>query len=262
MAEETKKGLVASLKEAAKRNSFFGKVEEVADKRRHAFNARVKHAQELVDQREKKVAALQAQGPHAPKGAIEDAQQLLQLGEHRLKVQVRKREFWRDRYVWAHARHNHWGSVIKHRRDRLRRWIMRHQTFQPYMANGKPFAKLTPEAKHGMYLDFRDGNYITSTYEGHPGDGVHADTSYHYLQNQPDGRARCWDAGAGSRGPMVKAQRREASQRGPFLIEMFGPENALAYKNGVRFTLPEGSELETMHDNHKHTCVRDGAPTR
>ncbi len=255
----TKKGLRARVKEAVHRSSFFGKVEEIAEARRHKFNHQVKAARDRVNAAKEAVKSAEVGGNI---GHIEDEEQVLSIAEGVLRRKIAKREFWRDRYTWAHARHNHWGSVLKHRRDRLRRWIQQHQGFQPYMANGNPWVKLTPEARYAIYLDFRAGNYVTSTYEGHPGDGVHATSSYHYIENQPDGRARCWDAGASRRGPMAKAQLREAERCPSFLIEMFGPENDFAYKNGVRFSLPEGSELETMHDNHKHTCIRDGAPTR
>jgi len=247
------------VKEAIHRYSFFGKVEEIADKRRHAFNKRLHRALERVDlcKRELKLAQDHDAGP----SAIEDGEQILAIARHHRDKMLRKREFWRDRYAWARARHQHWGSVLKHRRNRLHRWIQQHEGFQPYMANGNPYEKLTDEAKHGIYLDFRDGNYLTSTYEGFPGDGVHSTSSGHYLQNQPDGKARCWDCGAGTRGPMVKAQLREARRCGSFLIEMFGPDNTFNYKNGVQFTLGEGEALETMHDNHKHTWIRDGAGT-
>lgn len=258
-AKVTKKGLVARVKEAVHRFSFFGKVEEVANRRRHSFNKRVHATQANVLKRRdrlKKLVEEEAQG-----SVVEDAAQLLYITEHHEKVMLRKREFWRDRYAWAHARHKHWGLALKHRRDRLRHWINQHEGFQPYMANGKPYEKLTPEARHGIFLDFRDGNYVTSTYEGFPGDGVHSDTSYHYLPNQPGGKARCWDCGAGTRKPMVKAQLREARRCGPFLIEMFGPDNSFEYKNGLRFSLTEGDPLETMHDNHVHKSIRDGAPT-
>lgn len=255
-----KKTLVARVKQAVHRFSFFGKVEEIANKRRHKFNEETHNVRREVLSLRKELEEASTKDPGSQHG--QDLAQLLSIAEAKLKRGRSKREFWRKRYVWARARHNHWGSVLKHRRDRLRRWIAQHEGFQPYMANGNPYEKLTAEAKHGMYLDFRDGNYITSTYEGFPGDGVHSDTSGHYIQNQPDGKARCWDAGAGSQGPMVKAQRREAKRVGSFLIEMFGPQNDLEYKNGVQFTLPEGDPLETMHDNHKHTWIRDGAPTR
>lgn len=253
-----RKKLTRIVKEAVHKYSIFGKVEEIADNRRHTFNvkateegARVEKAQEkLNDAIEHKV----------PVTVIDDLEQLLALAQMAHKRAVRKREFWRNRYTESHARHNHWGSVLKHRRDRLRRWIRQHEGFQPFMANGHPYEKLTPEAKHGIYLAFRDGNFVTSTYEGFPGDGVHAASSYHYLQNQPDGKARCWDAGAGTRAPMVKTQIRQAREFGSFLVEQFGPENTFAYKNGVQFTLAEGTELEEMHDNHVHTDIRDGAP--
>lgn len=260
MEKTTKKSLRERVTAAVHRFSFFGKVEDIADTRRHAFNKRTHDALASLG---KSVSVLKGlEREHAPIAKIEDGEQLVALARQTYDQMKRKREFWRGRYVWAHARHQHWGLVLKHRRDRIRRWIQQHEGFQPYMANGKPYEKLTPEARYAIYLDFRGGNYVTSTYEGFPGDGVHATSSYHYIQNQPDGKARCWDAGAGTRAPMAKAQLREAERCGSFLIEMFGPENDFAYKNGVRFTLPEGSELETMHDNHKHTCIRDGAPTK
>jgi hypothetical protein len=252
-----KKTLRSKVAQAVKRLSIFGKVEEVAERRRHSFHGDAVHGRERAE-----AIRAQLQDKHLLVGEREDLEQELLLVVHAVERRMKKLNFWRKRYAWAHARHNHWGLVLKHRRDRLRRWIAQHQTFQPYMANGKPFGLLTPEAKHAIYLDFRDGNFVTSTYEGFPGDGVHATSSYHYIQNQPDGKARCWDAGAGTLGPMEKAQAREARRCPAFLTEMFGPINGDAFKNGVRFTLTEGSELETMHDNHKHTCIRDGAPTK
>lgn len=254
------KALAKRVKEAIHRRSFFGKVEEIADRRRQAFNKRAAEAHGRVASHEGVMKELRsAEKPDFQR--IDDQEQLLFIAEQRLKAMTRKREFWRKRYVWARERHAHWGLVLTHRKDRLRRWIQQHETFQPYMANGKPWEELTPEARYGIFLDFKDGNYVTATYEGFPGDGVHSTTSYHYLQNSPDGKARCWDAGAGSLGPMEKAQRREAERVGAFLMEMFGPINDCEYKNGVRFTLAEGDPLETMHDNHKHTAIRDGAPT-
>lgn len=256
----TKKSLRGRVAQALKRLSFFGKVEEVADKRRQRFNREAHKARQEVLALGKQIA--DGADVHLSPGEEDDIIDEVRKARARLERKRRKREFWRDRYVWAHERHTHWGLVLKHRRDRLRRWIQQHEGFQPYMANGNPFGLLTDEAKYAIYLDFRDGNYVTSTYEGFPGDGVHSTTSGHYLQNQPDGRGRCWDCGAGTRGPMVKAQLREARRCPSFLIEMFGPDNTANFKNGVEFTLGEGEPLETMHDNHKHTWVRDGAPTR
>lgn len=247
------------VREAAHRYSFFGKVLEVAETRRHAFNERFEAARKATQKAKEELDFLHDHKGISPQ-KIEDATQVLFGAEHRERAMLRKREFWRDRYVWARERHHHWGSVLRHRKDRLRRWIRQHRTFQPYMANGNPYEKLTAEAKHAIYLDFRDGLYVTSTYEGFPGDGVHSTSSGHYLQNQPDDRARCWDSGAISREAMVKAQTREARRAPEYLTEMFGPDNTFNYKNGVRFTLGEGEALETMHDNHKHTWLRDGAP--
>lgn len=248
------------VKEAAHRYSLFGKAAEVADRRRHTFNEQLQRAREQTKRRRTLHNDLVKQG--VSERQLAESLALLHDAEAIERTKERKREFWRNRYVEMSQRHDHWGLVLKHRRDRLRRWVLQHRGFRPYMANGKPWIKLTPEARYAIYLDFRHGLYVTSTYEGHPGDGVHATTSGHYIENQPDGRARCWDAGSAARGPMVKGQRREAKRCPSFLVEMFGPENDLAFKNGIQFTLEEGSELENMHDNHKHEWLRDGAPTK
>lgn len=255
-----KKKLGTRIKEALRKYSLFKKMEEVADRRRHGFHKRVAELEGRVASQVGLIKELKA--AKAPnRDRVEDEEQMLFLYEDKLRKERRKLQFWRKKAHYAHERNNHWGTVLKHRRDRLRRWIQQHQSFQPYMANGNPYEKLSAEAKYGIYLDFRRGLYVTSTYEGYPGDGVHSSSSYHYVQNSPDGKARCWDAGAGTLGPMEAAQTAEAERCAAFLMEMFGPINGLEYKNGVRFTLPEGDPLETMHDNHKHTAIRDGAPT-
>jgi hypothetical protein len=251
------KKLREGFKQALHEHSAFGKLAEVADHRRHERNAEFEKAR-ASEERAREEFNDVLQHEHTDR-ELADARDILGLCEMRTKSLRKKREFWRNKYVWANERHHHWGDVLKHRRDRVRRWIMQHEQFQPYMANGKPYEKLTDTCKHAIFLDFKEGLYVTSTYEGFSGDGVHATSSYHYLTNQPDGLGRCWDAGSSRRGPMVKCQQRQAQEFAAFLVESFGPENSLAYKNGVRFTLVEGTELETMHDNHVHTDIRDGA---
>jgi hypothetical protein len=248
------------VKQAVHRYSFFGKVEEIADKRRHAFNQKLAKAEGKLQHTEEDLKVVKRAGGSTLE--VENEEQVVYFAKSKRDRLKRKRDFWRDRFTWAHARHSHWGTVLKHRRDRLRRWVQQHDGFQPYMANGHPYEAFTEEGLYGIYLDFRRGLYVTATYEGHPGDGVHSTTSGHYLQNQPDGRARCWDAGASTRGPMAAAQKAEAERCPSYLIELLGPINDEEFKNGVRYTLPEGDPLEEMHDNHKHTWLRDGAPTR
>lgn len=249
-----KKTLRTKVKEAVHRYSLFGKIEEVANRRRHRFHEDIEPAVERITGARKELD--NADTPLEQRNARE----VLGLAEMALRTAQKKRDFWRRRYVWSRERHQHWGTVLKHRRDRIRAWAAQHEGFQPYMANGNPYEHLTDEAKHGIYLDFKEGLYCTSTYEGFPGDGVHSTSSYHYLPNQPDGKGRCWDSGAGTLKPMEEAQERQAREWGPWLTEMFGPINDLCFKNGVRISLAEGTSLEQMHDNHKHTDLRDGAP--
>lgn len=258
MADESKAGLLAKIKEALHQRSLFGKLAEVADRRRHTFRERVLAQRKVGDH-------LQARYERAvDNGQIHMAESLLlELKKARRKEERlhSKLEFWRNRFTWANERHEHWSLVWKHRKDRLTAWIKQHQTFQPYMANGNPYEKLTAEARYAIYLDFKAGLYVTSTYEGYRGDGVHTFTSNHYIENSPDGKARCWDAASSSRSKMVAAQRREAARCPSYLREMIGPQNDCEYSNGVRYTLPEGDALENMHDNHKHQAINDGAPT-
>jgi hypothetical protein len=251
------KKLRGLVRTAVHRYSAVGKLAEIADNRRHKFNDEVAKARKREARAEEGWELVMSGKP--THSQAEDAEQVLFVAREHLRRMIRKREFWRNRYTEMSARHHHWGLVLKHRRDRVRRWVARHEGFQPYMANGNPYEKLTDEAKHAIYLAFKEGLYVTSTYEGFAGDGVHATTSYHYLTNQPDGRGRCWDAGSSRRGPMAKTQIRQGREFGPYLTEQFGPENSFAYKNGVQFTLAEGTSLEEMHDNHVHTDIRDGA---
>lgn len=253
-----KKKLTARLKEAVHKRSLFGKAMEIADRRRHAFNQRLTEQKARFVSQEAILRTLK-QHESADEQHIEDEEQVLYLIHEKLERLRKKRNFWRARYVSARERHMHWGTVLRHRKDRVRAWAQKHESFQPYMANGKPYEKLTPEAKHGIYLDFKEGLYVTSTYEGFSGDGVHTPTSYHYITNQPEEKGRCWDAGSTKLSVMEGCQRRQTGQFPSYLTEQFGPINDLAYKNGIRETLPEGSALETLHDNHVHTDIRDGA---
>lgn len=91
---------------------------------------------------------------------------------------------------------------------------------------------------------------VTATSDGH-----HSPTSFHYTKPL----ARAVDLGhrqpgtAKARADLVAFQKfliREFGE-GAFL-ELFGPDNAFAVKNGRRITLDEGSALETLHDNHVH----------
>lgn len=246
------------IKEALKKRSYFGKIEEIANRRRHQFNKLARNARRSLEDLRGQLQ--EARSRNAPRREIEDLEESVFVTEHRLKRVLRKRDFWRRRYVWAHERHSHWGTVLRHRRDRLRRWISRHRGFQPYMANGNPYEKLTAECKHAIYLMFRRGLYVTSTYEGFPGDGVHSIRSGHYRQNQPDKKGRCFDCGSGSFRVMVKAQNAEADRAGSYMVELIGPDNNRCYKNGIRYLLTEGTALEEMHDSHIHLWIRDGAP--
>lgn len=256
VATVTGTSLRSLVRQAANRFSLFGKIEEIAANRVKGFTDRVREASGMIEFHETWLE----KNPDAHQLAIAHHEVELDKWHTRRYRQHRKLLFWRKRHHWARERHDRWGVVLKHRRDRLRRWINQHSGFQPYMANGHPYEALTAEAKAAIARQFRRGMYVTATYEGEPGDGVHSTTSGHYLQNQPDGRGRCFDCGSGSFDTMVAAQNAEAKLASAYMVELIGPDNDCCYKNGIQYTLVEGSALETAHDNHIHEWVRDGAP--
>lgn len=93
------------------------------------------------------------------------------------------------------------------------------------------------------------GLVVTSTK-----DGVHAPTSFH-----PSGRAVDFGRRGGFRSwflpRLVAFQRHLHSKHGRELSELFGPSNRANRKWGVAITLPEGSGLEQLHDNHVHVAI-------
>lgn len=89
------------------------------------------------------------------------------------------------------------------------------------------------------------GLYVTATTNG-----VHATNSYHYQRRAVDV--------AGTFAEMCAFQRAEyarAKRMGFWRYkELLGPINSLCILNGRPTTIAEGSDLETMHDNHVHVA--------
>lgn len=118
-------------------------------------------------------------------------------------------------------------------KGRLR--IAKRNTFHPAMANGHPYEHLSAGARRYVARAFHSGLVCFSTYEGHPGDGVHADGSYHYTENDPDPNppqeGHAADMAAASMRRMVRFAKREMRRPRKFL-ELLSP--AYGYvKNGV-----------------------------
>jgi hypothetical protein len=140
-------------------------------------------------------------------------------------------------------------SASRQKAARRRRLALR---FHPKMLNGHP-GNITPAAKKMVVRAVRAGLIVTSTT-----DGKHAPGSYHYTKP-----GEAVDFGLpGSlvgtergRRRLVNFQRKEARKPARF-SELFGPDNRANVKNGVVISLPEGSPLETLHDNHVHGVAR------
>lgn len=92
--------------------------------------------------------------------------------------------------------------------------------------------------------------------------------SYHNARER-DGDGLAVDHGNIARhvGPTAEGRRRlvayqrkefEAWKRGdrPFMVELIGPDNNMVVLRGRWAPLPEGSQLEQMHDNHDHQAFR------
>lgn len=110
-----------------------------------------------------------------------------------------------------------------------------------------------PDVTHKLYPIIMEavarGLVVTSTR-----DGGHAPNSYHYVSRAVDfGRAggfRSWFLPR-----LVAFQRHLHHAHGRNLTELFGPSNRANRKYGKAITLPEGSGLETLHDDHVHVAI-------
>ena len=117
------------------------------------------------------------------------------------------------------------------------------------MLNGHPDVS---KSLHPYIIEgWARGLVVTSTR-----DGRHAPTSFH-----PSGRAVDMGVRAGlvgtllARWRLVRFQRHLHHRHGRQLAELFGPSNRANRKWGKAITLPEGSPLETLHDDHVHIAV-------
>ena len=107
-------------------------------------------------------------------------------------------------------------------------------------------------AKRAVRRAYARGLVVTATRNG-----THSRTSLH-----PSGRATDFglvESEIGTdrgRRRLVNFQRSEyeewAAGNRPNLLELIGPNNNLIVLRGQRTSLPEGSPLENMHDNHVH----------
>lgn len=120
--------------------------------------------------------------------------------------------------------------------------------------NGHP-SNVNPDVKRVIVKAAQYGLVVTSTTDG----SSHASTSWHYPQNNPDGLGGAVDLG-GSAQSMLNFQQ-WCYENAHLFRESIGPNNNQMVKNGVRYSLPEGSALENMHDNHNHVAPYPGAFT-
>jgi len=120
--------------------------------------------------------------------------------------------------------------------------------------NGHP-TNVNDDVKKVIAKGNQCGCVTTSTTDG----SSHSSLSWHYPGNNADGLGGAADMG-GSYDAMVRHQQWAYDNASKFR-EVIGPRNDLCVKNGVRYTLGEGSSLENAHDNHTHIAPYPGALT-
>lgn len=150
----------------------------------------------------------------------------------------------RARKKWARirVRYEEKISALKERRDRVDAG-----DFEPWMLNGRP-GNVSAGIKAAIARGVAHDLYVTST-----STGGHASSSWHFPWNNRDGLGHGVDM-AGAYNDMVAWQNSELA-RGEDLLELIGPDNDACAKNGSRYTLGEGTALETAHDNHVHRAT-------
>lgn len=122
--------------------------------------------------------------------------------------------------------------------------VRKHYRFRPWMLNGCP-GNITWAVKRVIVRGVNHGLVVTATTNG-----THAPTSYHQYGKAVD------MAGPGTEAE-IQYQRHLIKGLGAWRFnEIFGPDNFANVKNGVVFTLVEGSGLEQMHDTHIHVAPR------
>lgn len=130
----------------------------------------------------------------------------------------------------------------------LRRKAARKQWDRRFL-NGRPdvSSKLYPLIMEAVAR----GLEVTSTTGG-----VHAPTSFHYQGRAVDIGVRPGLVGSRlAHWRLVRFQRHVHNAHGRRLSELFGPSNRANRKWGKALTLPEGSGLEQLHDNHVHIAI-------
>jgi hypothetical protein len=154
----------------------------------------------------------------------------------------------RARRKWKNLRYEYKRKVaylMEHKDDPK---VVNVGAFQTWMLNGCP-GNISPGLKLAIVRAVAHGLYITCTTNG-----GHTSSSWHYPWNNPDNLGHAIDAAAEGTEKEISFQRDEAA-RGEDLLELIGPDNSANYSRGNRYTLAEGSSLETMHDTHVHRAV-------
>lgn len=227
--------------EALRKVRYFRGVKKIVIRRKSAFLRRTREATEDVDRHEKWLR----DNERAHRARIAHHERRLRAAHRRRSRMHRKLTFWRKRYVWSRNRDEFWTELLASRRRKLRADKVDASDFRNELTGSHEWWTLTASAKAVVaigVLKFR--LWVSSTYRPEtPGS--------HHAENPTRGAdlAGEWD-------DMIAFQRWLFNHHRSALLELFGPDNGMAVKNGGSIgPLAEGSFLEDLHDSHDHAFV-------
>jgi hypothetical protein len=236
--------LKQKVTEAAKKVGFFRGVKKVANNRKAKFLKKVREATNRINHHTRWLENVPG-NPDASPGRIRYHERQ-RLAAHRRRTRAHKKlTAWRKRHRWAKNREDFWKELLESRKRRLRNATIGVSDFKNSMTGRHEWWTLTPAAKAVVaigVLQFR--LWVSSTYRPEtPGS--------HHAEDPTRGAdlAGEWD-------DMVAFQKWLYTHHRKALLELFGPDNYMAVKNGKPIgPLAEGSFLEDLHDTHVHVFL-------
>lgn len=229
--------------QALRKVRYFRRVKKIAVRRKSAWLRRVREATADIEFHK----GWLHRNPAAHPARREHHERKLRAAHRRRRRCHNKLAFWRKRYVWARNRDEFWEELLASRRRKLASQKITAADFKKEMTRGHEWWTLTDANKALIAIGtLKFGLWVTSTYRPETPGSHHAEDP-----TRVNDMAGEWD-------DMIAYQHWIFDNYRQFILELFGPDNALAVKNGQSIgPLPEGSFLEDLHDSHDHSGFMD-----
>lgn len=232
------------VEQALRKVGFFRRAKAIAIRRKGTFLGKVRAATAEIERQERWLRENRGAGPER-RNWHEGAQA---AAHQRRRRAHRKLTFWRKRYVWARNRDEFWTELLARRRRRLRSSErVDAADFRNEMTGSHEYWTLTDSAQAVVAIGVEVfGLWVSSTYRPEtPGS--------HHSEDPTRGADL-----AGEWEDMIAFQRWLFENHLRAVLELFGPDNGMAIKNGQSIgPLAEGSFLEDLHDSHDHAFIID-----